>query len=84
MNDQGTVLTDADQRTWLDSFRIENQVNDTVSVIDKWTIRGGPGDGIDVVEIDNGRLCVSVLPTRGMGLWKARCDDLLLLSLIHI
>ena len=75
MNDQGTVLTDADQRIWLDSFRIENQVNDTVSVIDKWTIRGGPGDGIDVVEIDNGRLCVSVLPTRGMGLW---------LSLIHI
>ena len=78
MNDQGTVLTDADQRIWLDSFRIENQANDTVSAIDKWTIRGGPGDGIDVVEIDNGRLCVSLLPTRGMGLWKARCDDLLL------
>ena len=76
MNDQGTVLTDADQRIWLDAFRVEDQANDSNSAIDKWTIRGGPGDGIDVVEIDNGRLCVSVLPTRGMGLWKARCDEL--------
>jgi len=78
MNDQETVLTDADQRIWLESYRVEKQRSGVRSLVDKWTIRGGPGDGIDVVEIDNGRLCVSVLPTRGMGLWKARCDDLTL------
>jgi hypothetical protein len=82
MSQQLTVLTDADERIWLESFRVETQheagESDTGrgGSIEKWTIRGGPGDGIDVVEINNGRLAVSVLPTRGMGLWKARCDDL--------
>ena len=82
MSQQLTVLTDADERIWLESFRVEAQSDsgraDTLRApsIEKWTIRGGPGDGVDVVEIDNGRLAVSVLPTRGMGLWKARCDDL--------
>jgi len=82
MNQQVTVLTDADERIWLESFRVEAESDageaDTgrVPSIEKWTIRGGPGDGVDVVEIDNGRLAVSILPTRGMGLWKARCDDL--------
>lgn len=32
---------------------------------------GGRRDGIDVLEIDNGLLRTVVLPTRGMGLWKA-------------
>ena len=32
---------------------------------------GGPRDGIDVLEIDNGLLRTVVLPTRGMSLWKA-------------
>jgi len=32
---------------------------------------GGPGDGVDVVEIDSGCLRTVVLPTRGMSLWKA-------------
>ena len=86
MSDQATVLTDADQRIWLESFRIESEAGHAAaagdrvgggrSSIEKWTIRGGPGDGVDVVEIDNGRLRVSVLPTRGMGLWKANCGDL--------
>ncbi len=32
---------------------------------------GGPSDGVDVVEIDTGRLRAIILPTRGMSLWKA-------------
>ncbi len=32
---------------------------------------GGRSDGVDVVEIDTGRLRSIVLPTRGMSLWKA-------------
>ncbi|NBD38943.1 MAG: DUF4432 family protein [Verrucomicrobia bacterium] len=35
------------------------------------TLRGGLQEGVDVVEIDNGKLSFAVLPTRGMGILKA-------------
>ncbi len=34
------------------------------------TLHGGLGEGVDVIEIDNGRFRFSVLPTRGMSIWK--------------
>ena len=40
----------------------------------KTRLRGGLSEGVDVVHVDNGRLSFSVLPTRGMGLWKAWLD----------
>src|SRR5207244_7714578 len=29
-------------------------------------------DGVRVVEIDNGAMCIDLLPTRGMGIWRVR------------
>jgi len=34
-------------------------------------LRGGLREGVDVVEIDNGRARFTVVPTRGMGVWRA-------------
>lgn len=34
------------------------------------TLRGGRREGVEVIEVDNGVLRFTVLPTRGMGLWK--------------
>ena len=34
------------------------------------TLRGGLQEGVQVVEIHNGKLHFAVLPTRGMGIWK--------------
>ncbi|NLF67596.1 MAG: aldose 1-epimerase family protein [Candidatus Anammoximicrobium sp.] len=42
--------------------------------IRKTTLQGGLRDGVDVVRVDNGRMAFAVLPTRGMGLWKAWLD----------
>ncbi len=39
--------------------------------IHKYRLQGGMSDGVDVVHIDNGVLSFDVLPTRGMGIWKA-------------
>jgi hypothetical protein len=33
-------------------------------------------EGVEVVEIDNGALRATVLPTRGMGLWRVECGEL--------
>lgn len=45
-----------------------------------WTVRafvlhGGLQEGVQVVEIDNGSLRFYVLPSRGMGIWKAVSGD---------
>jgi hypothetical protein len=39
------------------------------------TCRGGRSEGVHVVELDNGRMCIDVLPTRGMGIWRVRRGD---------
>lgn len=38
------------------------------------TCRGGRSEGVQVVELDNGAMCIDVLPTRGMGIWRVRRD----------
>lgn len=42
---------------------------------ENWSIRhrrlqGGLSDGVDLIELDNGALKLSMVPTRGMGIWK--------------
>jgi hypothetical protein len=44
--------------------------------IEKRTLHGGLSEGVDEIRVHNGRLTFSILPTRGMGLWKAWIDDL--------
>lgn len=41
--------------------------------VHSYTLHGGLQEGVQVVEIDNGMLRFAVLPTRGMGIWKADC-----------
>jgi hypothetical protein len=44
--------------------------------VKKRTLRGGVSDGVEVIDLDNGRLALSILPTRGMGVWRGTCDGL--------
>ena len=44
--------------------------------VTKRTLRGGLRDGVDMIEVDNGRLWFAVVPTRGMGIWRAVCGDM--------
>jgi len=39
-------------------------------------LQGGLSDGVDLIQLNNGHLTLSILPTRGMGVWKAECGDL--------
>jgi len=38
------------------------------------TLRGGRREGVEIAEVDNGRLRLVLLPQRGMGIWKAWVD----------
>jgi galactose mutarotase-like enzyme len=46
--------------------------------VTKRTLRGGRRDGVDVIEVNNGRFMFIVVPTRGMGIWRAVCDEMVL------
>ncbi len=37
---------------------------------------GGLSDGVDVVTVNNGRLSLQLLPTRGMGIWKGEVNGI--------
>jgi hypothetical protein len=68
------ILTDVLSDVWLDSFAVSNDSLRLATPHDwsirKHTLRGGLRDGIDLVEVHNGALSCSILPTRGMGLWR--------------
>jgi len=75
MSTNTATLTDADRGIWLDAYRVSEADGVQLAGAKGWsvskkTLRGGTSEGVDVVEIDNGALSVSILPTRGMGLWK--------------
>lgn len=73
------TLTDVKSGTYVPSFRIDSTaVPGTPSgwSVTKETLRGGLRDGVDLIAICNGPLTFSVLPTRGMGIWKGRFRDL--------
>jgi hypothetical protein len=68
------VLTDVFNDIWLDSCQVSNDSLHLATPHDwsvhKRTLRGGLRDGVDLIEVHNGALSYTVLPTRGMGLWR--------------
>jgi hypothetical protein len=68
------TLTDVASDVWLDSFGVSNDSLRLTTPHDwsmrKRTLRGGLRDGVDLIEVHNGALSFTVLPTRGMGLWR--------------
>lgn len=68
------TLTDIRSDLWIDSFAVGNDALHLPTPHDwsirKRTLRGGVRDGVDLVEVHNGALALSILPTRGMGLWR--------------
>lgn len=61
-----TILTDVAAGIYVE----EHALDSAAGTIRKRRMRGGVSDGVDVIDIDNGALSFSVIPTRGMGVWK--------------
>jgi hypothetical protein len=43
--------------------------------VNKQVLRGGLADGVEEIRVQNGDFSFAVLPTRGMGIWKAWLGD---------
>lgn len=74
------TLTDTDSNHSLDSFMIDGSALPACREADwsvrKSILRGGLQEGVEAIEIDNGKLYFVVLPTRGMGILKAQSGDI--------
>ena len=72
------VLTDVSSDVWLESFAVDatamGLAADHPWSVKKHRLRGGRRDGVDLIVVDNGALRFSIVPTRGMGLWKGWYD----------
>ncbi|HPP53032.1 MAG TPA: aldose 1-epimerase family protein [Thermoguttaceae bacterium] len=81
MSKKTWTLTDVDQDVYVECFTVgPNDVGGPATGyrIVKRRLYGGLRDGVDVVEVDNGLLRFVVVPTRGMGIWRARIADMTL------
>ncbi len=77
MPENAWTLLDVEENVYVDELQISaRDVRGAAAEfsIHKHRLRGGRRDGVDLVEVDNGRFRFSVIPTRGMGLWKAECE----------
>jgi hypothetical protein len=68
------ILTDVSSDVWAENLVIDPTAlglgQDWRWSVKKERLRGGRRDGVDLIVVDNGLLRFSIVPTRGMGLWK--------------
>lgn len=67
------ILTDIHKNIASDHATVQSAGGVTATL---HSLHGGRRHGVQLLELTNGRLSVSIIPTRGMGLWKARLADL--------
>lgn len=68
------ILTDLDQDIYQEHLTVTPDHVEGAAQgfsITKRTLRGGLREGVDVIEVDNGSCRFVVVPTRGMGVWRA-------------
>lgn len=69
------LLTDTKSGAWQERFEVHGTSNLESRGSVNWSVRkeslrGGPSDGVDAVMLNSGYLSLTVLPTRGMGIWE--------------
>ena len=72
------ILTDVDNNKYVEQIDLcPDDVAGSAGgySVHKRTLRGGLCDGVDVIRVDNGSFRFTVIPTRGMGLWRASLGE---------
>jgi hypothetical protein len=73
------ILTSVRHGVYLDSWNLDHRdmtLNATLPwSVRKHTLHGGRQEGVDIIEVDNGKLRFVVIPTRGMSVLRVDCGD---------
>ena len=74
------TLTSVSRNIHLDTWQVSHHDFDdkfsTPWSVQKYTLRGGKQEGVDVIVVNNGRLSFVVIPTRGMSVAKVEMGDI--------
>jgi hypothetical protein len=75
------ILTDATNNVSVKEWKISSEDAGTVSDGPRWSVTkrvlaGGRQEGVEVIEVDNGLLKFTAVPTRGFHLWTANVGKL--------
>jgi len=74
------VLTDVEQKVYIETLHITSrQITPDCPIawsVDKHVLHGGRQEGVEVIEVNNGGLRFTIVPTRGMSIQQAIMDDL--------
>ncbi|MBF4253036.1 DUF4432 family protein [Vibrio anguillarum] len=71
------TLTDIATNTYIENWDVTNQklgFENTQFSIEKIRLHGGKQEGVDLIVINNGELEVTLVPTRGMGIFNVKKD----------
>jgi hypothetical protein len=70
------ILTDVEERIYVENWNMTAELSGIGKgwSVTKTRLKGGLSDGVDLIEVNNGRLSFTVVPTRGMGFWRGSCD----------
>ena len=74
------IITDAQAGTDLGNWSVNNSdlgINKTFSVTQR-VLHGGKQEGVRVIDIDNGVMKITLIPTRGMDIFKVQSGDITL------
>src|SRR6185436_11318611 len=74
------VLTSVEQNIDIENWQLSARESG-VSPDIPWSVRrqrlhGGKQDGVDLIVVDNGRMTITIVPTRGMGILRVVMGDL--------
>jgi Domain of unknown function (DUF4432) len=76
------ILTSVERNVHLDNWQITDRDlklgGEANWSVRKYTLHGGKQEGVDIIVVDNGRLTLTVIPTRGMSLLKVVSGDVTL------
>ncbi len=75
MNSTHILFTDVSSETWVEEIQLNAESHPEFSKSSEWSIQkkqlhGGFAEGVDLIEVNNGAMTLSILPSRGMGVWK--------------
>ena len=75
MNPMQILFTDVSSQTWIEEILLNAESHPEFSERSDWSIQkkhlhGGFSEGVELIEVNNGALTLSILPSRGMGVWK--------------
>ncbi|QDU88033.1 hypothetical protein Pla175_14030 [Pirellulimonas nuda] len=74
MAEQKHLLIDADSGLHVETFQIGSAENEKPWSVELRRLHGGVSEGVGVLEVRTDRVRCEILPTRGMGLWRATLD----------